>query len=107
MANTDLLNQVLAQMARLGTTQVELATYCRLSQPHLSKVLSHKIKLATKTSEKLTVWLANSDRVPSAVGRQEAVEYVHQFTQRLAELRPNKNMQIMQLLNAIEQFIAD
>ena len=107
MANTDLVSQVLVQMTRLGVTQVELATHCQLSQPHLSKVLANKVKLARKTSEKLTDWLASSERVSGAVGSDGAVEYVQQFAQRLAELRPNKYMQIMQLLNAIEQIIID
>ena len=60
MASPSLVDLVQQRMQQMGITQVELAAACGLSQPHLSKVLANRVKLAKKTEGKLKAWLETS-----------------------------------------------
>ena len=101
MATADLIQIVLQRMRQLGITQVELAAACDLSQPHLSKVLAKKVKLAKKTEARLTIWLKASD----ALSEANPNDYVRSLATRMEQLRPAQRMQIMELLRAIERVI--
>jgi predicted transcriptional regulator len=87
-------------MRDTGATQSDVARECGISQPHLSKVLGGKVKLATKTSSKLERWLADD-----AGRQQQRVEPLESLAIRIAALRPRRRMQIMQLLEAVDRLL--
>lgn len=101
MASPSLIDAVQRQMQELGVTQIELAMACRLSQPHLSKVLTKKVKLATKTEQRLARWLEASGDVSEGSSH----DFVHSLAARMEHLRPARRMQFMELLKAIERVI--
>jgi transcriptional regulator with XRE-family HTH domain len=88
-------------MRDTGATQSDVARECGITQPHLSKVLRKKVKLAGKTSTKLAGWLAGD------ANRQQLqqVEPLKSLAIRIAALRPKRRMQIMQLLDAVERLL--
>lgn len=102
MTSPNLIDTVQQRMQQLGITQIELAAACGLSQPHLSKVLSRKVKLAKKTEGKLTGWLESS----VDLSEDNPNDFVRSLATRLEQLRPARRMQIMELLRAIERVIA-
>jgi predicted transcriptional regulator len=101
MASNPLINEVLERMRQLDITQSELASACDLSQPHISKVLSGNVNLASKTEGKLSVWLQSAGDTTQATPN----EIVRSLAARLERLRPAKRMQIMELLKAVERVI--
>ncbi len=103
MGNEELIAKVLAQMSLLEVTQVGLADACGLSQPHLSKVLSNKIKLAHKTEEKLAKWLADFGES----GQGARTDTFQALTAKLQRQSPEKRMQFMQLLSILDQLLLE
>src|SRR5260370_32024378 len=97
MDTRDIIVSVLTRMAELKVTQSELASACDLSQPHLSKVLSYKTKLASKTERKLTVWL----ELAGSTAESTPHNFVESFATRLESMRPGRLMQIIELLRAV------
>lgn len=102
MGSAGLIDSVQERMRNLGLTQAELATACSLSQPHLSKVLTKRVKLARKTEAKLADWL----RASADLSEGGPTDFVRSLAARLEELRPARRMQIMELLRAVERVIA-
>lgn len=102
MVSLDLIDSVQQRMQQLGVTQAELAAACGLSQPHLSKVLTRKVKLARKTEGKLTGWLETSGDLSEGSPN----DFARSLAMRLEQLRPARRMQIMELIRAIERVIA-
>lgn len=98
--STKLLQQVRERMLALGLTQESVAKACNLSQPHLSKVLSGKVAPGRKTRLVLERWLAAA---PEADGRDG--EELARIVQLLLAVRPERRMQIMQLLRLIQQIV--
>jgi transcriptional regulator with XRE-family HTH domain len=100
MARSSLIVRLGARMRDTGATQSDVARECGISQPHLSKVLGRRVKLAAKTSSKLERWLADDS------GRQQQrVEPLKSLAIRIAALRPRRRMQIMQLLEAVDRLL--
>lgn len=102
MATPSLIDAVQQRMQQRGITQAELAAACSLSQPHLSKVLSYRVKLAKKTESRLTGWLEASGDLPAGSPN----DFVRSIAARMEQMRPARRMQIMELLRAIERVIA-
>ena len=85
-------------MAAAGTSQATVAASCAISQPHLSKVLSGKVRLASKTRGRLEAWISEAPRpVPD-----RGVEGLQRLVLQLAEGPPKRTMQIMQLLRLVD-----
>jgi transcriptional regulator with XRE-family HTH domain len=95
----DLLERVRERMAALRATQEGVAKLCGLSQPHLSKVLSKKIKLAPKTQRLLAAWLMDGKPAEEGGGAQE----LGQLVERLLEGSAERRMQIMQFLRLLDE----
>ncbi len=108
MASAGFIEEILARMAALNVSQSSLARECRLSQPHLSRVLGKQLKLAPKTRSKLEAWLAKSDaaRAPKG-GSAPTREELENLIERLSSSSPDKRMQIMHLLRAIEAIVVE
>lgn len=108
MASAGFIEEILAQMAALNVSQSALARACRLSQPHLSRVLSKQLKLAPKTRAKLEAWLARSDVSRASTGGSAPTrEELENLIERLSSSSPDKRMQIMHLLRAIEAIVVE
>lgn len=88
-------------MNELGLTQADVALACRITQPHLSKILSNNIKPGPKTEQALVEWLERTANSRDQKGGGRMAELI----QRLGELAPRKKMQIMQLLEAVEAVV--
>jgi len=95
--STELLQQVRERMSALRLTQEGVAKACRLSQPHLSKVLSGKIAPGRKTKLVLERWLARASPEASGGEAEELARIIYE----LLATRPERRMQIMQLLRLI------
>lgn len=94
----DLVKDIARRMAELGLTQAELARACGLSQPHISRVLQRRLKLAKKTRERLVDWLAHA-----GPGDSEPLDAMFRLLQAKAKTAdPRARMQIMQLLKALD-----
>lgn len=96
-----MIADVQKRMEQLGSTQAEVASACGITQPHLSKILSCKVKPGPKTERRLAEWLAAT----SGGGAHEAAPDLAALVQRLARLAPGKRMQIMHLLETIEGIV--
>jgi transcriptional regulator with XRE-family HTH domain len=93
----DFLERVRERMAALRATQGAVAKSCGLSQPHLSKVLSRRIKLAKKTSLALADWLTHD----KPADEDDSAQELRQLVERLLEGPTERRMQIMQLLRIL------
>lgn len=96
--STEVLQQVRERMLALRLTQESVAKACRLSQPHLSKVLSGKISPGRKTRLVLESWLARTAPEASGGEADELGRIIHE----LLAARPERRMQIMQILRLIQ-----
>lgn len=81
-------------MEALGASQASVALWCGISQPHLSKVLARKVKLASKTRSRLEAWSSSS----SAANPGPDTEELRRLIERLAAGPPDRVMHIMQIL---------
>ena len=108
MASAGLIEDVLARMAALNVSQSSLARECDLSQPHLSRVLNKRLKLAAKTRTKLEAWLAKPDAssVPKTASNPTQQD-LEGLVERLSSSSPDRRMQIMHLLRAIEAIVVE
>lgn len=103
MSSDDLITSVIERMDALRTTQAQVAKACGLSQPHLSKVLKKRVKLATKTTQRLTAWLEGL-AIQKGVDGDEIIKSI---ASRLPALPQYRRMQIMQLLTAVDHLMDD
>lgn len=101
MESRELITEVVNRMKELNVTQTQLAKLCGLSQPHLSKVLTSRIKLASKTKEKLRLWLDES----SAAAETTADAVIRAIERKMKSVDPEHRMQIMQFLSAVVSFL--
>lgn len=90
-------------MVVLRVTQPALALACGLSQPHLSKVLSKKVRLAGKTEARLLAWL----RATESGSRKVARSTTEALAGRIERLRPDRHLQVIELLTSIEKLLKD
>lgn len=97
MPQRALLARVDNKMRETGATQSEVAETCGMTQPHLSKVLRGKVKLAKKTAAKLEQWLGESSEAS-----QEGNPTLETIAAKLGTLGPKRRMQFMQLLAAVD-----
>jgi transcriptional regulator with XRE-family HTH domain len=87
-------------MREARATQSEVAEACGMTQPHISKVLRKKVKLAKKTAAKLEQWLGESSKAPAEEGPT-----LETIAVKLGTLGPKRKMQFMQLLAAIDALL--
>jgi transcriptional regulator with XRE-family HTH domain len=98
MTQDPLIARVESKMRKTGANQSTVASDCGLSQPHISKVLRGKIRLADKTAAKLESWLTSE--------RAEAPSpALSRIARKLESLTPERRMQFMHLLAAIDRLM--
>lgn len=85
-------------MNERGFSQSSLATTCGLSQAHLSKVLSGKIKAGKRTTSALLEWMQGS----SYMGAPSTIE---RLSRKLHSAPSDVRMQVMQILVALEKLV--
>ncbi|WP_198290183.1 hypothetical protein [Methylosinus sp. LW4] len=90
-------------MEVLRTTQAAVAKSCGLSQPHLSRVLQNKVKIARKTERRLKEWLESHPKEDADI----SLDIVTAIAARLPELPENRKMQIIYLLRAVHRLMDD
>src|SRR5260370_20335635 len=83
MARSSLIVRLTARMRDIGATQSDVARECGITQPHLSKVLRKRVKLAGKTSTKLEGWLTDD----ANRHQEQQVEPLKSLAIRIAALR--------------------
>jgi transcriptional regulator with XRE-family HTH domain len=98
MTKTDLVAAVAKRMAELGLTQTELAAACGLSQPHMSKILKKRLKLAKKTQERLGQWLERAENKESSALEST----LRAVASKIRQADGKSRMQIMQFLTALD-----
>lgn len=97
MPRRALLARVDSKMRETGASQSDVAKACGLTQPHISKVLSGKVKLAKKTAARLEQWLNQNWETQAA-----SSQTLDTIAAKLDGLGPKRRMQFMQLLAAID-----
>jgi transcriptional regulator with XRE-family HTH domain len=100
MPQASLINRINGRMHETGATQSDLARACGMSQPHLSKVLRKKVKLASKTAARLERWLLNGPEKPP-----REISSLESISAKVAALGPKRRIQFMQLLDAIDSLL--
>lgn len=105
MTSVELVDTVLAVMAAQNVSQSGLARECGLTQPHLSRVLNKRLKLARKTRLKLEAWVVAStpETLPGAAP-EPTLEDLQKLVRRLGGSK-TRRMQIMHLLRAVEALL--
>jgi transcriptional regulator with XRE-family HTH domain len=94
------LARVDSKMRETHATQSDVAEACGMTQPHISKVLRGKVKLARKTATKLEQWLGESSK--ATVEGRPTLETI---AAKLNTLGPKRRMQFMQLLAAVDALL--
>ncbi|MBR0684454.1 helix-turn-helix transcriptional regulator [Bradyrhizobium manausense] len=84
-------------MRETGASQSDVAEACGVTQPHISKVLNGKIKLAKKTAAGLEQWLDENRQA-----QEPSPQTLEAIAAKLNALGPKRRMQFMQLLAAID-----
>lgn len=97
MPQRALLARVDSKLRETGATQSDVAEACGMTQPHISKVLRGKVKLAKKTAAKLEQWLGESSEAPP-----EGRPTLETIAAKLDTLGRKRRMQFMQLLAAVD-----
>lgn len=92
-----LLARVHTKMRETGASQSDVAEACGVTQPHISKVLNGKVKLARKTAAGLEQWLDQNRE-----SRKPSPQTLETIAAKLNALGPKRRMQFMQLLAAID-----
>jgi hypothetical protein len=82
-------------------TQSVVAEACGITQPHLSKILSNKVKLVGRSHRALAAWLVRTSPGGTVAGDTDLEIMVN----RLRMAAPNKRIQIMHLLEAVELIV--
>jgi hypothetical protein len=101
MAEDDLIKKVLELMRERGTNQCGLSSATGLSQPHLSKVLGKKLKIAARTNGALLAWIEGG--APSAI--RPPTDEVAALALKLHDLPPGIVMQFMQIVDALSEIV--
>jgi len=101
MNSRQLISRVNQRMTQLKARQVDVALACGLSQAHLSKVLSNRVKLAKKTANKLAAWIDDADEAIDGLPDN----YIRDLAARMERLRPARRMQFMQLLRMVARLL--
>jgi transcriptional regulator with XRE-family HTH domain len=100
MPQRALLVRVDSKMRETRATQSDVAEACGMTQPHISKVLRGRVKLARKTTAKLEQWLGEISKAPP-----EERPRLEAIAAKLDTLGPKRRMQFMQLLAAIDRLL--
>ena len=101
MGEDDLIKEVLELMHERGTNQRGLSSETGLSQPHLSKVLNGKLKVATRTNRALLAWIESGST--SAIKPPD--DQVAALTLKLQGLPSEVAMQLMQILEMLSDIL--
>jgi len=102
MPRSGILEQVRREMTSRGVTQAALAMACGLSQPHISKVMSGRVKLAKKTHQKLTDWL-QGDTTDDFKNVEEGVALIQKS---LEKMPAGKRREFMQFILSAKRVLA-
>lgn len=86
------------RMDERGFSQSSLAMTCGLSQPHLSKVLSGKVKAGKRTTSALLGWMQGSAPATESIT-------IERLSRKLNRAPSGIRMQIMQILDALEKLV--
>lgn len=97
MSPRTLLARVHTKMRETGANQSDVADACGVTQPHISKVLNGRVKLAKKTAAGLEQWLDQTQAAPEPT--PQTLDFI---AEKLNALGPKRRMQFMQLLAAID-----
>lgn len=92
------LTSVVEAMRDRGVTQSALANATGLSQPHLSKVLLKRYKLAEKTRRKLRAWVEGD----LDASHDDAVGTLRSIGVNLERLPPSETMELRGILKQLD-----
>ena len=95
-----LLARVHTKIRETGASQSDVAKACGFTQPHISKVLNGKVKLAKKTAAGLEKWLDQNREAP-----EPSPQTLETIEAKLNALGPKRRMQFMQLLAAVDELL--
>ncbi len=101
MGEDELIKKVLELMRKRGTNQCGLSSATGLSQPHLSKVLGRKLKVAARTKGALLAWIAAGS--PAVI--RPPTDEVAALLLKLQGLPPDVAMQFMQIMDMLSDMV--
>ena len=92
------IGAVRRKIAELELTQKEVALACGITQPHLSKILTERVKPGRKASSALDLWLGSE--TPTT-----ATDQLERIRARIDTAPRRKRMHAMQFLRALESLL--
>lgn len=95
MLDTDALKR---RIHERGLSQAEVARVCGMTQPHLSKILSKRIKPGRKAVLALLAW-------SGAVEDSSLEDQLENIARRIRAASPQKRMHAMQFLSSFERLL--
>ena len=98
MSKDDLVAQVKRRMERVGANQRQVASRVGLSQGHLSKILSERIRPGAKTANSLREWIQSGSPADDDPD-------VRALLNRLVQMHPQGKQKTMQLMHLIADLL--
>ena len=95
MLDTDAIKR---RIEELGLSQAEVAHACGMTQPHLSKILSKRVRAGRRATSSLLAWAKGDHNIGAA-------EQLYRLAQRLEATTPKKRMHAMQFLASLERLL--
>ena len=86
------------KIAELELSQQEVALACGITQPHLSKILSEKVKPGPKAGGALDIWLGQATP-------PDTIDQFERIRARIIAAPRKKRMHAMQFLKALESLL--
>lgn len=100
MQSTDIIDTVNAVLRSTRTRQRELAEFCRVTQGHVSKVLSRKVPPSAGLEADLADWLVKADSTATASGSE-----LEEAMSRLRNAPEEHRMHILHILTNLSALV--
>ena len=101
MQSTDIIDAVNDVLRRTRTRQRELAAFCRVTQGHVSKVLSRKVSPSSRLEADLADWMVKVNSEVLAPASSDLEEVVRRLRNAPGEHR----MHIMHILTSLSALV--
>ena len=100
MQSTDIIDAVNTVLRSTRTRQRELAAFCRVTQGHLSKVLSRKVQPSARLEADLVDWLAKAKSAEVQAGSE-----LEEAMRRLRDAPEEHRMHILHILTNLSALV--
>jgi hypothetical protein len=100
MQSTDIIDAVNTALRSTRIRQAELAAFCRVTQGHVSKVLTRQTSLSNRMKADLADWLLGIEAPAASAGSE-----LDRAIERLLDAPEEKRMHILHILSSLSELI--